>query len=84
MNNWFYESFGYWANPFWGGFTAGFFAPIFLVLIVWSLYWKAKALWRAARGGDKAWFIALILIQSLGILDILYLYVFSKKPEEQK
>ncbi len=83
MNNWFFSSYGHWANPFWGGFGLGFLAPIFLVLIVWSLYWKAKALWRAARRGDKAWFIALILVQSLGILDILYLYVFSQYEEQQ-
>ncbi|KKT62769.1 MAG: hypothetical protein UW57_C0013G0026, partial [Candidatus Giovannonibacteria bacterium GW2011_GWA1_44_29] len=46
----------------------GFLAPILLVLIVWSLYWKARALWRAARNGDKAWFIVLILVQTLGLL----------------
>ncbi len=81
MNNWFYGSYGHWASPFWGGFGVGVLAPILLVLILWSFYWKARALWRAARNGDKAWFIVLILVQTLGLLDILYLYVFGKKSE---
>jgi len=56
--------------------------PIILLIVLlslWSLPWKGVALWRAARQSDKAWFIALLLIQTIGILDILYLFVFSKK-----
>ena len=48
------------------------------LLLVWSLYWKARALWRAARKDDKLWFVALLIINTAGILEILYLYKFSK------
>ncbi len=51
-------------------------------LIVWSLVWKGLALWRAGRTNDKAWFVALLLLNTLGILEMLYLYVFSK-PEKK-
>ena len=70
-----------WNLPFWGFIPfaiAGFF--LFL-LVVWSLYWKARALWRAARLDDKKWFIALLLINTAGILEILYLYHFSKREK---
>lgn len=42
------------------------------------------ALWKAAREGHKNWFVALLVINMLGTLDILYIYVFSKrvKPVE--
>lgn len=54
--------------------------PFLLVLlIVWTLIWKGMALWKAARAQQKAWFIVLLIINTIGILDILYLYVFSKK-----
>lgn len=56
---------------------------IFL-LVVWSLFWKGWALWRAARNEQRNWFIALLVINTVGILEILYLFVFAKKPKEEK
>jgi len=53
-------------------------APIlFVLLIIWSLIWKGMALWKSARRGEKVWFVALLIVNTAGILDILYLYVFS-------
>lgn len=49
------------------------------VVGLWSLLWKCVALWRSARNGDKGWFVAVLILNTLGILDILYIYVFSKK-----
>ena len=49
--------------------------PIILILIlIWEVYWKAHALWIAARKSDKNFFIAILIINSLGILPIYYLY----------
>jgi len=47
---------------------------ILILLILWTLPWKGWALWKAARLNDKGWFIAL-----LAVLDILYIFVFSKR-----
>ena len=53
---------------------------IFIILgSIWSLVWKAFALWKAAGKKDKVWFVALIILNTLGILDILYIFVFSKR-----
>jgi predicted permease len=46
---------------------------IFATLVVWELGWKAIALWRAARKGQRNWFIALIVLNTVGILPIVYL-----------
>ena len=62
----------------WAG-GAGFFLAL---LLIWSVVWKGLALWKAARGGSKGWFIALLIINTAGILEILYLYVF-RKPEHK-
>lgn len=59
------------------------FPAPFIALMVWSLAWKGFSLWRAAQKGSKPWFIALLLINSLGILDILYLFIFSKMDSKQ-
>ncbi len=47
---------------------------VFLVLIVWSLWWKGRALWRAAQRRDTAWFVVILLVNVLGLLEIFYLY----------
>ncbi len=65
--------------------TLGYFShelgiPIWLLMIaiVWSLFWKAIALWRSARRNHVVWFVVFVLVHTLGILEILYLFLFSK------
>ncbi|MGB9847667.1 MAG: DUF5652 family protein [Minisyncoccia bacterium] len=55
-------------------------SPIFLaVLLAWSIVWKMWALWRAARLEQKWWFVVLFFLNTVGILEIIYLFVISKK-----
>jgi hypothetical protein len=68
----------FYAGPVSGGFVGGA-GLVLLIVVVWTLVWKGMALWKAAQKGSKPWFIALLLINTVGILDILYIYVFSKK-----
>lgn len=49
-----------------------------VLVMLWSVIWKGLALWRAARAGDKAWFGVILFINTLGILEILYVFYFSK------
>ena len=57
--------------------------PILLfILIAWTLYWKGMALWKSSHLNHQKWFIAMLILNTLGILEILYLYVFSKKSAE--
>ena len=62
---------------FWSVVAIAFFA-----LMIWSVIWKGLALWKAAQLGDKYWFIALLIINTIGILEILYIYIFSKKKKQ--
>lgn len=54
----------------------------FLALFAWSLVWKGLALWKAAQKGSKPWFIAFLVVNTLGILEILYYYVFSEQHKK--
>jgi methionyl-tRNA synthetase len=58
------------------------FLIIIAALAAWSLVWKGVALWSAARAGQRGWFIALLLINTLGILEIVYLLFFAKKKQD--
>ena len=53
-----------------------------IILAVWSIVWKGLALWKAARNNHKTWYIAILIINTIGILPILYIYVFSKKKKK--
>ncbi|MFH0969277.1 MAG: DUF5652 family protein [Patescibacteria group bacterium] len=55
---------------------------IIYALIAWTLPWKGVALWRSAKNGHKIWFVIIFLINTLAILDIVYIVFFSKKKEE--
>lgn len=48
------------------------------ILVLWELYWKGRGLWLAAQRKDLGWFIAILILNTVGILPLLYLYVFSK------
>jgi len=52
---------------------------ILLVVALWTLFWKGAALWHAARKKEKFWFVGLLLINTLGILEIVYLLIFRKQ-----
>jgi hypothetical protein len=49
-----------------------------LILLAWSLIWKGFALYRAGRLKQPLWFVVLFLVNTLGILEIFYILVFSK------
>jgi len=52
--------------------------PVFIVFLLWSFTWKGLALWHSAKSDRKYWFIALLLINTLGILEIFYLVKYHK------
>ncbi|GEM_PF-608588 len=64
--------------------------PPFVIFsaILWSLLWKGLALWKAAKSDQKNWYIffviSFIFLNTLGILEIIYLFWFAKKKMNLK
>ena len=56
---------------------------LFLVLAVWSIIWKGFALWQAAGRHQKIWFVILLILNTAGILEIIYLF-FVVKAQNKK
>lgn len=54
-------------------------AVVFYISIIWSLFWKGLALWRAANLKQRNWFIVIIILNTLGLIEIIYLFRFAKK-----
>lgn len=54
-------------------------SALLALVVLWSLFWKGIALWQAARNSQKYWFVALLVVNSLGILEVCYLVFWQKK-----
>jgi predicted membrane channel-forming protein YqfA (hemolysin III family) len=57
-------------------------SPLFYLLIAWSVIWKGTALWHAARNRQLVWYLALLIVNTVGILEIVYLIFFRKKAQD--
>lgn len=53
-------------------------------IFIWSAVWKLLALWKAARTKHVGWFIAIALLNTLGIVPILYYFFFSEMKPAKK
>ena len=60
--------------------------PLWLIFVAvaWSLIWKGLALWKSARRSSMTWFIILLVVNTLGILEILYIFLFSEIKLDDK
>jgi len=57
--------------------------PLVIAIVAGTLILKGIALWRAARLGQKGWFVALLVVNTLGILEAIYILFVSKGKEER-
>ena len=53
--------------------------PLIIILGIWEAVWKLIGLWKAARNSHMAWFICIALINTCGILPIIYILLHRKK-----
>jgi methionyl-tRNA synthetase len=52
---------------------------MFTTILIWSIFWKGLALWHSARNKQKYWFVALLIINTIGILEIIFLALFKRE-----
>jgi len=54
-----------------------------LIILVWTIPWKGVALWRAAKNNQQIWFIFFLLVNTLAVLEILYIFIFSHRRKKK-
>jgi len=52
---------------------------LMVFLIIWSAVWKGIALWKAGRNNQLAWYVVMFIVNTAGILEIIYLLAFQNK-----
>jgi hypothetical protein len=60
------------------------FSPLLPILLVWEIVWKSVAMWKAARHNQLFWFIALTILNTVGILPIVYILFFQNDINKPK
>ena len=53
--------------------------PLLIVIALFELVMKLIAMWKAGRNNHLAWFIVIGIINTAGILPIIYLLINRKK-----
>lgn len=53
---------------------------VIILVAIWDGVWKLIALWKSARHDQLGWFICLAILNTAGILPILYIRFFQKLP----
>lgn len=69
MNNYMYDAM---TDVFPGLDSMGL--SLMFIIIVWSLFWKGLALWHSGRKAEPVWFVVLLVVNTMGILEIIYLF----------
>jgi len=64
--------------------TAFVGSPWFYLLLIWDLAWRGIALWKAGRNNHLTWFVFLFVVNSIGILPIIYLIIHRKKKSKRR
>jgi len=67
--------------PFLANMPSSLLLTLIIVLAVWTTAIKAFALWHAARNNQLYWFVPLMVLNTLGILELVYLLAFRKDKQ---
>ncbi len=52
---------------------------LLIPLIIWTIIWKGIALWKAGRNDDLLWFVLIFILNTVGILPIIYIFFIQNK-----
>lgn len=50
------------------------FLPFLPILLLWTIVWKGLGLWHAGQRGQAWWFVILLVVNTVGLLEIIYLF----------
>jgi len=54
---------------------------LLIIVGIWEAIWKGIALWKSGRNNQLAWFVCILIFNTIGILPILYILFFQRKKK---
>jgi uncharacterized protein DUF5652 len=61
-----------------GDIFPGWLIALIVVVGIWEVVWKAIALWRAGNDRNLLWFVLMFVLNTAGILEIVYIFGISR------
>lgn len=58
------------------------FMPLIIIMMIWDTAWKLIGMWKAGRNNHLVWFLCIALINSFGILPIIYILINKGKIQK--
>lgn len=59
------------------------FIMLVIFIVIWDMTWKAIGMWKAGRNNQKVWFIFIFVLNTAGILPIVYIFFFQKDSNKK-
>jgi Family of unknown function (DUF5652) len=59
-------------------------SPLLPLFIIWEGTWKGIGMWKAARHNQTAWYVMILVLNTVGILPIVYILFFQKDKNKHK
>ena len=59
------------------------YIAVISVITIWDSVWKLTAAYRAANNKHKYWFVFLLMVNSIGILPIIYFMKHKRRTLNQ-
>lgn len=56
--------------------------PYFIGAVILELIFKGLGLWKAGRNNQPGWFIAIFILNTAGLLPIIYLLFFQRNKNK--
>ena len=69
---------------FWLNGVSSGMITFLVVVAIWELIWKGIALWKCGRNNQLTWFVFILVLNTAGILPILYIAFFQKKSRLER
>jgi len=48
------------------------------IFLIWVFFWKGRALWKASQKKHLVWFVILLLVNTMGLLEIAYIFFLNR------
>jgi hypothetical protein len=56
---------------------------LLIALVLWTIPWQAWSLWLSARRGEVWWFLVMTILNTIGLLNIFYIFVIAKQSDKK-
>ena len=50
----------------------------YIPILIWISFWKGLALWKAANKKQLIWFVGLLIVNTLSVLEIVYVFYLNR------